>query len=37
MRAFVVTKYKEPLQEADVPEPVVAASTMSWCGWTQQG
>lgn len=23
MRAFVVTKYKEPLQEADVPEPVV--------------
>ena len=25
MRAFVVTKYKEPLQEADVPEPVVGA------------
>jgi NADPH:quinone reductase-like Zn-dependent oxidoreductase len=23
MRAFVVSKYKEPLQEADVPEPVV--------------
>ncbi|GHA45300.1 NADPH:quinone oxidoreductase [Streptomyces tauricus] len=23
MRAFVVTKYKEPLQEADVPEPTV--------------
>ena len=23
MRAFVVTKYKAPLQEADVPEPVV--------------
>ncbi|RXZ67888.1 NADP-dependent oxidoreductase [Agromyces albus] len=23
MRAFVVTKYKEPVQEADVPEPVV--------------
>ena len=23
MRAFVVTKYKEPLQEADVPEPIV--------------
>ncbi|MCF4121112.1 NADP-dependent oxidoreductase [Antribacter sp. KLBMP9083] len=23
MRAFVMTKYKEPLQEADVPEPVV--------------
>lgn len=23
MRAFVITKYKEPLQEADVPEPVV--------------
>jgi NADPH:quinone reductase-like Zn-dependent oxidoreductase len=23
MRAFVVTKYKEPLQEAEVPEPVV--------------
>lgn len=23
MRAFVVTRYKEPLQEADVPEPVV--------------
>lgn len=23
MRAFVVTKYREPLQEADVPEPVV--------------
>lgn len=23
MRAFVVNKYKEPLQEADVPEPVV--------------
>jgi NADPH:quinone reductase-like Zn-dependent oxidoreductase len=23
MRAFVVAKYKEPLQEADVPEPVV--------------
>ena len=25
MRAFVVTKYKEPLQEADVPEPMVGA------------
>jgi NADPH:quinone reductase-like Zn-dependent oxidoreductase len=25
MRAFVVTKYKEPLQEADVPEPIVGA------------
>lgn len=25
MRAFVVTKYKGPLQEADVPEPVVGA------------
>jgi hypothetical protein len=36
MRAFVVTKYKKPLQEADVPEPS-SASTMSWCGWTQQG
>ena len=23
MRAFVVTKYKEPVQEADVPESVV--------------
>ena len=23
MRAFVITKYKEPLQEADVPEPTV--------------
>ncbi|WP_129790153.1 NADP-dependent oxidoreductase [Promicromonospora panici] len=23
MRAFVITKYKEPLQEAEVPEPVV--------------
>ncbi|MFD5403233.1 NADP-dependent oxidoreductase [Streptomyces griseorubiginosus] len=23
MRAFIVTKYKEPLQEADVPEPTV--------------
>ena len=23
MRAFVVTKFKAPLQEADVPEPVV--------------
>jgi NADPH:quinone reductase-like Zn-dependent oxidoreductase len=23
MRAFVVTGYKEPLQRADVPEPVV--------------
>ncbi|MFC8800707.1 NADP-dependent oxidoreductase [Promicromonospora sp. NPDC057138] len=23
MRAFVITQYKEPLQEADVPEPVV--------------
>jgi NADPH:quinone reductase-like Zn-dependent oxidoreductase len=23
MRAFVINKYKEPLQEADVPEPVV--------------
>ena len=23
MRAFVISKYKEPLQEADVPEPVV--------------
>lgn len=23
MRAFVVTKYKDPVQEADVPEPVV--------------
>ncbi|MGW3312103.1 NADP-dependent oxidoreductase [Streptomyces sp. NPDC001073] len=23
MRAFVVTKYKEPLQEADVPEPTI--------------
>ena len=23
MRAFVITKYKEPVQEADVPEPVV--------------
>ena len=23
MRAFVITKYKEPLHEADVPEPVV--------------
>ena len=23
MRAFVVSKYKEPLHEADVPEPVV--------------
>ncbi|MFD3622965.1 NADP-dependent oxidoreductase, partial [Streptomyces sp. NPDC058676] len=23
MRAFVVTKYKEPLQEAEVPEPTV--------------
>jgi len=25
MRAFVVTRYKEPLREADVPEPVVGA------------
>jgi len=25
MRAFVVAKYKEPLREADVPEPVVGA------------
>jgi NADPH:quinone reductase-like Zn-dependent oxidoreductase len=25
MRAFVVTKYKEPLQEAEVPEPTVGA------------
>ncbi len=25
MRAFVVTKYKEPLRQADVPEPVVGA------------
>jgi NADPH:quinone reductase-like Zn-dependent oxidoreductase len=25
VRAFVVTKYKEPLREADVPEPVVGA------------
>jgi len=25
MRAFVVTKYKEPLREADVPEPIVGA------------
>jgi NADPH:quinone reductase-like Zn-dependent oxidoreductase len=25
MRAFVVTKYKAPLQEADLPEPVVGA------------
>jgi len=24
MRAFVVTKYREPLREADVPEPIVA-------------
>ena len=23
MRAFVVTKYREPLREADVPEPIV--------------
>ena len=23
MRAFVVTKYKEPLRAADVPEPTV--------------
>jgi NADPH:quinone reductase-like Zn-dependent oxidoreductase len=25
MRAFVVTRYREPLREADVPEPVVGA------------
>jgi len=25
MRAFVVAKYKEPLREADVPEPIVGA------------
>lgn len=25
MRAFVVTKYKEPLREAEVPEPIVGA------------
>ena len=29
MRAFVVTKYKEPLQEADVPEPTSESTTCS--------
>lgn len=36
MRAFVVTKYKEPLQEADVPEPTVG-STTCLCGWRPPG